>query len=105
MSEGLALLFTKNQSAKARNQNSHIDVLAVSKDTYKHQTVASSITNGAPAFSVTEPKAAFFVDVALGAADVVVEGVELSLTPDGELLRSSGSGLIASPLITAPLLC
>ena len=72
---------------------------------YKHQKVASNMKNGAPAFIAIILIAAFFVVVALGAADVVVEGVELSLIPDGELLSSSGSGLMASPLITAPLLC
>lgn len=71
---------------------------------YKHQNVASSIKNGAPAFIATALIAAFVV-VALEEADVVVEGVELSLTPDGELLWSSGRGLMASPLSTAPSLC
>ena len=53
---------------------------------YKHQNVASSMTKGAPASIATILIAAFFVVVALAVAEVVVEGVELSLTPEGELL-------------------
>ena len=53
---------------------------------YKHHTVASSMDKVAPKFIAVVLIAAFLVVVELGAADVVVEGVELSLRPEGELL-------------------
>ena len=53
-------------------------------DRYKLQIAASSPANNDPVFTTTTPTAALDV-VALGAAVVVADGVELSLTPDGEL--------------------